>query len=96
MHQLGENDAPYMISDWKKAIGKKRLFAKLYAKSETEENFELKKEVQKTGHERAQESNYTILEKSEKISGKTQGTSSTLFSLSSARKLLRITPSLLI
>ena len=40
---MRENDAPYMISDWKKAIGKKRLFAKLYAKSETVENFELKK-----------------------------------------------------
>ena len=43
MYQLGENDVPYMTSDWKKAIRKKRQFAKLYAKNKTEENFELKK-----------------------------------------------------
>ena len=30
-------------NDWKKVIRKKRLFAKLYAKNKTEENFKLKK-----------------------------------------------------
>ena len=37
------NDVPYMTSDWKKAIRKKRLFAKLYAKDKTEEKFKLKR-----------------------------------------------------
>ena len=37
------NDVPYMTPDWKKVIRKKRLFAKLYAKNKTEENFKLKK-----------------------------------------------------
>ena len=40
---MRENDVPYMTSDWKKAIRKKRLFVKLYAKGKTEENFELKR-----------------------------------------------------
>ena len=40
---MRENHVPYMTSDWKKAIRKKRLFAKLYAKDKTEEKFELKR-----------------------------------------------------
>ena len=38
---MRENDVPYMTVDWKKAIRKKRLSAKLYAKND--ENFKLKK-----------------------------------------------------
>ena len=40
--RMRENDIPYMTSVWKKAIRKKRLFAKLYAKNKTGEIFELK------------------------------------------------------
>ena len=41
--RVGANHVPNMTSDWKKGIRKKRLFAKLYAKNKTEENFKLKK-----------------------------------------------------
>ena len=40
---MRENDVPYKTSYCRKAIRKERLFAKLYAKNKTEENFELKK-----------------------------------------------------
>ena len=36
-------DVPYMTPEWKRAIKMKRKFAKQYAQSRTEENWELKR-----------------------------------------------------
>ena len=92
--RMWENDVPYMTSDWKKAFRKKRLFAKLYTKDKTEEKFELKRKYRNLATKECKKAIKQFWKmKSEKIR-ETQGTSSTLFSLSLARKLLRIIPSL--
>ena len=92
--RMWENDVPYMTSDWKKAFRKKRLFAKLYTKDKTEEKFELKRKYRNLATKECKKAIKQFWKmKSEKIR-ETQGTSSTLFSLSLARKLLRIISSL--
>ena len=67
--RVRENDVPYMTSDWKKTIRKKRLFAKLYAKNKTEENVELKKKYRNlaTKERRKAIKQFWKIMKSEKI-----------------------------
>lgn len=38
-----EKNIPYMTEDWKKAVKNKRKYARLFARSRTPENWELKR-----------------------------------------------------
>ena len=40
--RVREKDVPYMTLEWKKAIRKKRRYAKQYARDKNEENKELR------------------------------------------------------